>query len=247
MKLSVIITVFAEDEVIREVVFKLIALAGEKILEIIIIDSPVSPQKTKSICKDLSMEIDKVKIHTQVEYPGNGAAYREGFEMALGTHILMFDGDGEMEPETVPLLIQKIEETGSDIVVASRWARGGGAIGYDPVKYVLNRSFQSIFRIFFRTEIHDLTFGFKLMKSDVAKQIKWESRFQEIGAETTMKPIKAGFRAQEIPTMWKKRGTGISTNNFLRNFKYVKFAVRILFMKPSEIFVNKNLKKIREE
>ncbi|MDQ7825276.1 MAG: glycosyltransferase [Candidatus Eremiobacteraeota bacterium] len=235
MKLSILLAVFAEEEVVAELVKQLADLLGEEIFEIIILISPKSPQKTKDICSRLENEYPFLKVHVQREYPGNGLAFREGFSMAEGDYILMMDGDGEMDPHTVPELVRKIEETGADMVVASRWAPGGGAEGYDPLKYFLNRGFQVIFGVLFRTKIHDLTLGFKLMKKEVAKGIIWEAPFQDIGEETTVKPLRAGFRVEEVPTVWKKRGAGSSTNNFTRNFRYVKLALEVLGTKPEKL------------
>jgi dolichol-phosphate mannosyltransferase len=228
MKLSIITPVFAEGEVVRELVSKLIEITGDRLLEIIIVISPKSPAESKSLCESIAAEFPVVKVHTQKQFPGVGYAYREGFELAAGTHILMIDSDGEMDVSTVPLLLKKMEDTGADMVVGSRWARGGGAVGYDPLKYWLNRGYQLLFQLLFRTGIHDLTFGFKLMKAEVADEVIWTAQYQDIGAETTLKPIRAGYRVQEIPTVWRKRGTGATTNNFLRNFRYVGYAMSIL-------------------
>ncbi|MHC9541561.1 MAG: glycosyltransferase family 2 protein [Vulcanimicrobiota bacterium] len=235
MKLSIVSPVFAEGEVVRELVSKLIEVAGEKLLEIIIVISPKSPPESKSLCESLAGEFPVVKVHTQKKFPGVGYAYRDGFELANGTHILMIDSDGEMDVSTVPLLLKKMEETGADMVVGSRWAPGGGAVGYDPLKYFLNRGYQILFQILFWTKIHDLTFGFKLMKVEVARSVIWTAQFQDIGVETTLKPIKAGFHVEEIPTVWRSRSTGATTNNFLRNFRYIGYAMSILTASPKSL------------
>ncbi len=235
MKLSIVSPVFAEGEVVRELVSKLIEATGETLLEIIIVISPKSPPESKSLCESLAGEFPIVRVHTQQKFPGVGYAYREGFELASGTHILMIDSDGEMDVSAVPLLLKKMEETGADMVVGSRWAPGGGAVGYDPLKYFLNRGYQVLFQILFRTKIHDLTFGFKLMKAEVARTVIWTAQFQDIGVETTLKPIKAGYHVEEIPTVWRRRGTGTTTNNFWRNFRYVGYAMAILTAPPQSV------------
>jgi len=235
MKLSIVSPVFAEGEVVRELVSKLIEVTGEKLLEIIIVISPKSPPESKSLCESLADEFPTVKVHTQKKFPGVGYAYRDGFELANGTHILMIDSDGEMDVSTVPLLLKKMEETGADMVVGSRWAPGGGAVGYDPLKYFLNRGYQILFQILFWTKIHDLTFGFKLMKAEVARSVIWTAQFQDIGVETTLKPIKAGFHVEEIPTVWRSRSTGATTNNFMRNFRYIGYAMSILTASPKSL------------
>jgi dolichol-phosphate mannosyltransferase len=238
MKLSVVMPVFAEEETVDMLVARMTELLAEKLLEIIIVISPCSPEPTRQRCLKLSEQFTTVTVLTQKEFPGVGCAYREGFSEARGTHVLMLDSDGEMDVETVPLLLEKMEKTGAKIVLGSRWARGGGAVGYDPLKYILNRGFQCIFRVLFRTAVHDLTFGYKLMDAEIVRSIKWTAHFQDIGAETTMKPIRAGFVIDEVPTVWKRRGTGASTNSFWKNFSYVSYAISVLRARRDELLKN---------
>ena len=114
------------------------------------------------------------------------------------------------------------------LVVASRWIKGGGFSGYSPVKYWLNWGFQQIFRILFRTSIHDLTYGFKLMRAELAHGIAWEGTLHEIACETTLKPVRTGAKVAEVPSKWTARTQGQSKNTFMRNFRYVGTAWRIL-------------------
>ena len=41
------------------------------------------------------------------EIGGNGNAYRQGFKHITGSHVLMIDSDGEMDVQTVPLMINR--------------------------------------------------------------------------------------------------------------------------------------------
>lgn len=229
MKLSVILPVYSEEDSLIYVVDKLEKLLRDKLYEIILIVSPKSDLKTLGISKNLVKKYKNVKFFIQKQNPGLGRGVREGIQHAKGTHILMMDSDGEMLPDTVPKMIKKMEETGCDMVIGSRWAKGGGVVGYDIVKYFLNRGFQTIFRILFLTKIHDLTLGFKLMKRKIIDDIKFDSDFHDIAVETTLKPIKRGFKVEEVPTVWKARKQGVSKNKMSANFKYFFKAISIYF------------------
>ena len=143
--------------------------------------------------------------------------------LARGTHIALMSGDLETEPEAVDRMVRKIEETGADCVVASRWRGGGGFIGYDKTKLVLNWIFQKVFRILYWTKLTDLTYGFKILKKKVAEKIQWEGTLHEIFIETTVKPLRAGFTFEEVPSVWISRKEGVSKNTFMRNFRYIHF------------------------
>lgn len=226
-KLSILMPVFSETKSVPALVSRLQELMGARIHEVVLLLSPRSTEECREICQQLAVEKSFVRIQVQQRIPGIGWAYREGFQSATGSHILMIDSDGEMPAETVPLMIEKMEATGCDVVVASRWMRGGGTQGYGPVKYFLNRGFQYLFRVLFWTSVHDLTLGFKLMTAQVAKTMPWHGQLHEFAAETTLRPIRAGFQVEEVPTVWTKRREGVSKNPFLRNFRYVSLALRV--------------------
>ena len=228
MQISIVIPVFSETVTITEITEELIKLIGDRILEIIIIVSPKSQPETFTTCKNLENKYDFVHHYLQKVNPGVGRAYRDGFELAKGTHVLMIDGDGEMPVATAKLMVDKMDATECDMVIGSRWMAGGGAIGYDQTKYLLNRLFQYSFRVIIRTKIHDLTLGYKLMKAEIAHGLPWSGIHTNFAAETTMFPIKMGYKVDEVPTIWKKRSTGVSKNNFRRNFLYVSTAFDVI-------------------
>jgi dolichol-phosphate mannosyltransferase len=220
--------VFAEEDSVPELVERLEELIGGELEEILIVLSPRSPEATLKICHTVAAAHAKVKLLTQKQVPGVGFAFRDGIEAARGDWILLMDSDGEMDVEDVPRLITVLRERGADLVVGSRWMKGGGAEGYDARKWVLNRGYQTLFRILYRTRIHDLTFGFKLGRAPVLKSFDYTAQFQEIGCEVTMRALKAGFRVEEIPTIWRARKQGVSTNPLKRNLRYATFALKIL-------------------
>ena len=124
-------------------------------------------------------------------------------------------------------MIKKAEE-GADVVIASRWMRGGAVHDYDLLTYVLNRGFQHIFRLLFWTRIHDLTYGYKLIDARVLKRFTWTGVWHEIAMETTLRPLKAGCRIAEVPSVWRKRTEGVSKIGTWKRFRYVPFALKIL-------------------
>ncbi len=134
------------------------------------------------------------------------------------------DSDGEMELATIPRMIAEMARGNFGLVAGSRWLPGGGFVGYSPAKRWLNWGFQQLFRVLFRTRLHDLTYGFKLMRTELVRNISWEAIYQEIGCETTVKTIRLGIPVSEVPTTWRARVEGRSTNNFARNFRYVGMA-----------------------
>lgn len=210
----------------RKTVGGVISILGSKLYEIIIVVAPKSSEKTFLICKELASNYSFLQFFIQEQNPGLGLALREAFDKVTGTHAVMIDGDGEFELAVLPKMIKKTEE-GYEVVIASRWMKGGKVYDYDPITYILNRGFQYIFRLLFWTSIHDLTYGYKLVDVNILKRFKWEGRSHEIAMETTLRPLKAGYRIAEVPSIWKKRQEGVSKITTWKRFGYVPFALKI--------------------
>jgi len=228
--ITVVLPVYSETDTILGIITMLFDLIGEYIQEVLIIISPKSPPLTFDFCHRAVQRFPgKVVLSIQQQNPGLGRAIRQGFKMAKGTHILTIDSDGELDPRDSKSMVKRVVDTGSDLVVASRWIAGGGVVGYSSFKQVFTRLFSSAFRIIFRTPIHDLSLGYKLVINDRRfKELKFSANFHDIATETTLRPIKKGFTVSEVPTTWVKRTTGASKNTWANNFLYIKMALRIL-------------------
>lgn len=228
-RLSVVMPVFSETDTVRDLCHWLRRELGERLLEIIIVVSPRSSDASQAVCRTLAEQDARIRVYVQQEDPGVGRAFREGYVRAQGNPILSMDSDGEMAVATIPLMLAEMERGNCGLVVGSRWMKGGGFVGYSRFKYWLNWGFQQIFRIMYWTKLHDLTYGFKLHRAEVLHGIGLEAIGQEIGCESTLKPIRVGVPVAEVPTVWTARSQGRSTNNFWRNFRYLGMALKILF------------------
>ncbi len=225
--LSVVVTVYTETVSIEQTVERLLGSDEGCLREIILVVSPKASALTKSISADLASRVDIVRVHEQESGPGVGRALREGMNLAREEWVAIMSGDLETEPEAVQRMYNKMQETGADIVIGSRWAEGGGFENYNRVKLVCNWIFQKIFQFIYRTRINDLSYGFKLMRKSVIDSIPWESTHHTIYIETTVKPLHRGYHFEQVPTVWIGRSEGESVNTFFRNFEYVKLALRV--------------------
>jgi dolichol-phosphate mannosyltransferase len=227
-RISAILPVFSETTTLVDLAQDLVRLLGPDLFEIRIMTSPKSPSETLDACGRAGALFPNTRVSAQRQNPGVGFAYRQGIEEAEGDLLLLMDTDGEFDAETAPRLLAKQRETGADLVVGSRWMRGGGVEGYPPLKYLFNRVYQALFRLLYRTRIHDLTFGYKLGTAALLKSLPVKAQFQEIGCEITLRALKAGARVEEVPTVWRCRKEGASTNPLKRNLRYASLALSIL-------------------
>jgi dolichol-phosphate mannosyltransferase len=83
---------------------------------------------------------------------GLGAALRTGFVAAhrmLGGEgvLVVMDADNTHDPAVIPAMLAKIEG-GLDVVIASRYARGGREIGLSPVRRLMSRGASIMLAVF---------------------------------------------------------------------------------------------------
>ncbi len=228
-RLSVVMPVYSETDSVRQIVEWLMREVGPRLEEIILVQSPRSSELSLAVCGGLAEDYSLVRLHVQKNNPGLGWAVREGFALVTGNLVLTLDSDGEMENETVPRMLDEMAAGGHALVVASRWLPGGGFTGYSRLKYHLNWCFQHLFRWLFWTQLHDLTYGFKLIRAELVHGIDWQGTLHEIACETTLKVVRLGVSVSEVPSKWTARTEGVSKNTFWRNFRYLKTALVILF------------------
>lgn len=236
-RVSVVMPVYSETDTVPQITGYLMRELGARLEEIIIIQSPRSSEVSRSICRRLAEEHPRIRLFMQENNPGLGNAVREGLARVRGNVVLMMDSDGEMENDTVPRLLEEMARGDFALVAAARWLPGGGFTGYGGLKYYLNWYFQQMFRWLFWTKLHDLTYGFKLMRAELARGLTWEGTLHEIACETTLKPVRLGLPVSEVPSKWTARTQGASKNTFWRNFRYVRTALKILLGRialPSE-------------
>ncbi len=236
MKISALVPVYSETDLLLETLTRLKTSLGPLLHEFLIVASPRSSSACLDLCHRLAAQDPLVRTYIQSDRPGIGWAYRELIPHITGTHGLVISSDLETNPDDAARMAEAAALTGADIVCASRWLRGGGFSGYDPLKLALNYCYNLIFRALYGIQIHDLTFGYRLMKAEVLRKVRWECGRHEFCVEILLKPIRLGFTAVEVPTRWIKRPAGESRNSFMRNFKFASAAWKIRFAKKARFW-----------
>lgn len=207
-KISIVIPVYDETKSLVDVVDNLVNELGDIVLEFILILSPKAPKLTVDICNQLSQVRSSLFWQYQIANPGYGRAVRQGLKIAKGDGIVIIDADGELDPLDAKKLYEKFQD-GYDLVIASRWMEGGDVIGYGKLKIYFTKLYSKLFRRIFNTQISDLSLGYKLIRNnEFFRQLKFTGNYHDLATETSIRPIKAGFKSTEVPTTWTLRKEG---------------------------------------
>jgi len=182
---------------------------GDRVL--VIDDS--SPDGTGQIADRLASELDYVGVLHRERKEGLGPAYLAGFRRALADGaelVLEMDCDFSHDPKDVPRLIAAAEE-GADLVLGSRYVRGGSVGNWGLVRRFVSRGGSIYAQVLIGTRIRDLTGGFKCYRRAVLERIDLAaiaSRGYAFQIETTYRALRAGFRVVEVPIRFVDREAG---------------------------------------
>jgi dolichol-phosphate mannosyltransferase len=121
------------------------------------------------------------------------------------------DADFSHDPADLPRLLAAAED--ADVVLGSRYVRGGGVAEWGPTRRLISRGGSAYARTVLGVEISDLTGGFKVFHRRVLEAIALET-VMSLGyafqVETTYRALRAGFRVVEVPIVFRERRIGQS-------------------------------------
>lgn len=183
---------------------------------ILIVDDS-SPDGTGDIADRLAATMPSVEVLHRDQKEGLGPAYTAGFRYALerGADLVMeMDSDFSHDPADVPRLIRAAAD--ADLVLGSRYARGGRVKDWGLVRRWLSRGGCWYARKLLRVNVRDLTGGFKCFRRQVLERLDLDAvstagyGFQ---IELTYRALQLGFSVREVPIVFRDRQAGVSKMN----------------------------------
>ena len=234
---SVILPVIDETESLRKTVEIVVAENQAHIAEILLVVCKATTPAALAQCHALEAAWPGLVQVREQKRKFLGGAMQDAFEWAKGSHVLMMASDLETDPATVKDLIAGAQQ-GADIVTANRWLHGGSFDGYSPLKWALNWVFQRLMQALYLTPLSDLTYGFRIFKTNWVKNTAWEELRHPFLLETIIKPLRLGAVVTEVPTTWRSRTEGESHNTFWRNFEYFRIALRVRFTSRQKLLAS---------
>ena len=182
-----------------------------------------SPDGTGRLADDLARDNPRVRVRHRVAKEGLGRAYVDGFRIALdrgAKRVVQMDADWSHHPDYLPALLTALEggpgaprPDGADLVIGSRYARGGGVREWGLLRRLLSFGGNTFARVVLSLSPHDLTGAFKAWRRDTLAAIPWDavhSGGYVFMIETTYLASRAGARIVEIPIVFVDRRAGAS-------------------------------------
>jgi len=233
VNVSIITPVYNERDNLRKFIPKVEKVLSETLnnFEIVIVDDK-SPDGSGAIALKLANEYDNIKVLQRPKKMGLGTAYKEGFKLADGRLIVSIDSDLSHDPDILPRMIEEAETV--DIVIGSRFVKGGGIEGRSMWRDLLSTLANYFIRTITGYGISDWTSGLRVYRREVwettmpkVECIKWDFQF-----ESLYKALFDKFTVREIPIIFHERLEGHSKFSVNEAFYFVISFFHILLRTP---------------
>ena len=205
MDISIVISLFNEEESLRELVGWIESVMTREgySYEVIMVDDG-STDKSWTIVKELSAANPAVRGISFRRNYGKSAALYHGFAAAQGNVVITMDADLQDSPEEIPELYRMITEGGWDIVSGWKKQRFDNKLTKNLPSKLYNATARKVTGI----NLHDMNCGLKAYRNEVVKNIEV---YGEMHRYIPYLAKNAGFgRITEKPVQHQKRKYGVS-------------------------------------
>lgn len=223
MHLTIVLPTYNEADNLPVMVAALLALDLPISHSILVVDDN-SPDGTGRLADELATSHpDQVKVLHRAGKEGLGKAYLAGFERALADGadlVLQMDCDFSHKPEYVPQMFAAIQQNGADMILGSRFARGGKVDeSWAWWRKLLSWFANSVYvRLILHTNLRDSTGGFRLWRRETLQGMDIQNRIHSNGyvfqVEMAYVALKLGYTIKEIPIYFPDRELGESKMSF---------------------------------
>jgi dolichol-phosphate mannosyltransferase len=229
MPLSIVLPTYNESQNIASMLDSIAGtLSSDAHAEIIVVDDN-SPDGTGDIASEHAKKLGNRKLQVQVirrpDKQGLSSAILAGIQSAAGEIIVVMDGDFSHPPHAIPRMVKELQDSKYDIVVASRYIRGGSVIGWPFKRRLMSRGATKIAQVGLGIEVKDPMSGFFAFKRRIIEGVKFDAIGYKMLLEILVKT--KGARVKEVPYTFTNRAAGASKLDSSVVFDYCRAVWRL--------------------
>ena len=208
--ISVIVPMYNEAENARDTATSIVSTLNEHYgnWELLVVDDG-STDSTLAIAQELALKNPKIKVLHHARNFGPGRALRTGFEKAKGDIVVTIDADLSYDPRYITTLVDTLERSDADLVLASPYAEGK-VTGVPIFRLMISKLGNMVLGYALRSNVKTLTGIFRAYKKETLDSLDLKSDGKEIEPEIVAKAMAMGFEIQEVPAELRGRERGTS-------------------------------------
>ena len=201
MKILAVVPAYNEEECIEATISSLVEACPD--VDYLVVNDG-SKDATSQVCDNHGLNYLTLPINTRLTSAfrtGMKYAHRHGYDA-----VVQFDADGQHLPEYIPLMANKMEDEGADVVIASRYLDGDKPKG---ARGLGSRLISLLIRMTTGVRITDPTSGLRLYDR---RLIEVFSKDFDVAPEpdTVALLARKGYKIVEIPAVMQDRQGGES-------------------------------------
>ncbi len=208
---AVVIPTYNERENLEAIVAGVRAAVPDA--DLLIVDDN-SPDGTGDLADKLALADEHVQVLHRTQKAGLGAAYLAGFSWALDRGygaLVEMDADGSHDPSELPALLAALAT--ADLVVGSRWVKGGTVRNWPRSREILSRGGNAYARLALGLSVHDATGGYRAYRAETLRDLGLhdvKSQGYCFQIELTARAAQAAKVITEVPITFTERTRGSS-------------------------------------
>ena len=156
---------------------------------------------------------------------GLSSAILRGVQHATGDMIVVMDSDMSHPPQIIPKMVETLRQYQCDLVVASRYIKGGKIRGWTLKRKIISKVATWVAKKGLGVKPSDPMSGFFVFRKNILKEINFDAIGYKILLEILVK--KSGINVKEIPYTFEDRAWGSSKLSFSVVSDYMKSVWRL--------------------
>lgn len=233
---AIIIPMYNEEKIVGKCVDQVIKVIRTlKVPTKVLVVNDGSYDKTADILKEKSKKYKRYLIvQTHKKNRGYGAATQTGISKAISlgfSWVLHMDSDLTNPPKYIPQFVKKITDN-IDCVKASRYVAGGRVVNVPFYRKSISLVGNFFASIFFNVGVRDCTNGFRMVRLNLLKGVRFQENNFSIILEELYYLKKKRAKFTEIPNILYARINSQSHFTYRPKifFDYFKYAIKSIFI-----------------
>ncbi|MCK6617971.1 MAG: glycosyltransferase family 2 protein [Cyclobacteriaceae bacterium] len=221
MELSVVVTLFNEEDNVRPLLKNIQQALRPIEYEIILVDDGSTDKTVERIMENFTPELKLVRLSTNY---GQTAAMAAGIAVAKGDYIATMDGDLQNDAADIPAMLLKLTKEGWDVVAGNRVNRKDGFIFRKLPSQLAN----ALIRWLSGVSIKDYGCTLKVFRKEIAKNL---GLYGELHRFIPILAVMQGGKITQVHVRHHPRLNGKSKYGMGRTLKVVSDLLLMVFFK----------------
>ncbi|HVY02369.1 MAG TPA: glycosyltransferase family 2 protein [Caulobacterales bacterium] len=162
-EIAVVVPTFNERDNVLELKNRLAGVLQGRAWELVFVDDD-SKDGTYDVLRAEALRDPRVRVLERIGRRGLSTAVVEGILSTTAPLVAVMDADLQHDEQILPAMIAKLEAEKADLVVASRYADGGGLGEWQQSRQAISRFATKLSRLVVKADLSDPMSGFFLIR-----------------------------------------------------------------------------------